>query len=105
MQTWKKNMVLTNKYKILPTSTFKKELKKITNYFKNKLKEPSLSKQFYTKVIAEINSLEYMPERYVKIPDFKNKTRNLRRLILDNYVIIYQVIIDTRASFYLTYFP
>ena len=96
-------MTLNKKYIVLPTYTFKEELKNITSYFKYRLKEPLLTKRFYKNVSNKIKSLEFMPEKHMRISDFKNKNRNLRKLLIDNYTIIYEVINDTRTSFHFTY--
>lgn len=97
-------MIYINKYAIFPSATFKIELKEIIYYFKQKLKEPIIANNLYKKIIKEINSLEFMPERHIKITDYKDKKRNLHRLLIYNYVIIYEVVNDTRSSFYFTYF-
>lgn len=96
-------MTYTNKYIIQPTPSFEKELENIYNYIVYKLKEPSTAKNFYTQVTVEIYSLQYFPERYMKIPIYKNKKRNLRRLPFNKYAIIYEVDTKTRTSLYSTY--
>lgn len=95
-------MTLNEIFKIHPTATFKNELEDIIYYIKNKLKEPHLGDNFYKTVISEISSLDYMPERYMKILN-KNRKRNLRRLPIDKYVVIYEVDNNTRSSLYLTH--
>lgn len=96
-------MIYTERYIINQTPEFEKELEYTYNYLAFKLKEPITAKNFYNKVIKEIYSLQYLPERYVRIFDFRNKERNLRRLLVDNYVIIYEVNKNTRTSFCFTY--
>lgn len=98
-------MTSNKKYIVLPTSTFKEELKNITSYFKYNLKEPLLAKRFYKNVSNKIKSLEFMPEKHTIISNFKNNSKLLRKLLIDNYVIIYEVINDTRTSFHFTYIP
>lgn len=98
-------MIYINKYVIFSSATFKKELKEIIYYFKQRLKEPMLAKNFYKNIIKETNSLEFMPERYIKITNYKDKNRNLHRLLTYNYIIIYEVDNDKRTSIYFTYFP
>ncbi len=96
-------MIFINKYTIKPSPTFEKELKRIYKHLAFKLKEPVIAQKFYERVIKEIYSLQYFPERYAKISNYKNKTRNLRKLLINNYIIIYEVNKDTRPSFYFTY--
>lgn len=96
-------MIYINKYIIKPTSSFENDLQKLYKYIAFNLKEPLTAKKFYSKVIKQIYSLQYYPEKYIKISNCKNKSRNLRRLLIDKYVIIYEVNNSTRTSFYSTY--
>ena len=95
-------MVLINKYKIRPTATFKAELKNIIHYIRINLKEPLIAQKFYDKVIEKISALNYMPERYMKVDISKNK--NIRKIPIKDYLIIYEINKNTRTSFYFTYF-
>lgn len=97
-------MTLNNKYTVLPTSTFKEEFKEIIYYIKHKLKEPLTAKRFYKKVVNEIKSLKFMPERYKAIEKIYNKSKILRKTSVNNYVIIYEVNNYTRTSIHFTYF-
>lgn len=84
-------MIYINEYTIKPTPSFEIELENAYRYIAYKLKEPITAKRFYNKVIKEIYSLQYFPERYVKINNYKDKNRNLRKILIDKYVIIYEV--------------
>lgn len=97
-------MTYTKQYDVKQTPLFEEELEDIYRYFTIKLKEPNIAINFYKKVMTKIHSLQYLPERYVSISNFRNKGRNLRKLLIDDYIIIYEVINDTRESFHLTYF-
>lgn len=97
-------MTLTNKFTIFSTANFEEELQNIIYYISYKLAEPMIANKFYDKVIKTIYSLQYLPERYLRVSDFVNKKRNLRRLLIDNYTIIYEVNNNTRTGFYFTYF-
>lgn len=96
-------MTYIKQYTVLPTATFKEELEEIIYYLKYKLKEQTIAKKFYKKVIEKINSLKFMPERYNKMEQVYEETRDLRKMPVCNYIIIYEVDI-TRKSFYFTYF-
>lgn len=96
-------MIYINKYIIRPTPSFEKELHKIYNYITFKLKEPATAKKFYNQIAKEIYSLQYFPERHSRIPIFKNKKRNIRKLPFNRYAIIYEVHNNTRSSFHFTY--
>lgn len=97
-------MDLINKFTVRPTATFKEELKSIIYYIKVRLKEPLIAKEFYNNVIDKISTLSYMPERYMKVQIPKNKSNNIRKLPIKDYLIIYEINKNTRTSFYLTYF-
>lgn len=97
-------MSYNKKYTLLPTSTFKRELGEIIYYIKYKLKEPSIAKSLYNNVIKEIQSLEFMPERYKRIENVYDKSKILRKLSVNNYIIIYEVNDITRTSLYFTHF-
>lgn len=84
-------MIYHKQYKILPTATFKEE--------------PLLAKRFYQKIIKEINSLTYMPERFQEVNLTDEKNRMLRKMHLSNYIIIYEVKRNTRTSLCFTYIP
>lgn len=94
----------TNKFTIFQTADFEEELENIIYYFRKKLKEPIIAEKFYNDVINKILSLCFMPERYMKIDISKDKHRNIRKLPIKDYLIIYEVNKNNRTSFYLTYF-
>lgn len=96
-------MIYINKYIIRPAPSFENELEKIYNYIAFKLKEPATAKNFYNQVTKEIYSLQYFPKRYMKIPIYKKRKREIRRLPFNKYAIIYEVDNNTRSSFYFTY--
>lgn len=96
-------MILNDKFTVFPTATFKEELEEVIHYFKHRLKELLTAKRFYKKVIDAITSLEFIPERYKPIEGIYHKTRILRKILVNNYVIIYEVNNNTRTSFYFTY--
>ena len=81
-----------DKYLIKNTSCFNEELEKIYYYICFYLHSPKVANRLYNKIKNEILSLESSPERYSKIYDIKNiKNCNIRRLLVKNYIIIYQV--------------
>ena len=97
-------MIYINKYIIRPSPSFEKELQKIYKHISFKLKEPITANNFYNKVVKEIYSLQHFPERYLKISSYKNKNRNIRRMPINQYIVIYEVDNNTRTSLYFTYF-
>ena len=98
-------MTLNKKYQILLTTTFKEELEEIIYYIKYNLKEPLIAKNLYKKIINEISSLQFMPERH-KLIEYKNinSKNTLRKFLINNYVIIIEVKKELRTNIYPTYF-
>lgn len=90
-----------NKYKVNLTSQFIEELDKIL-YFS--LYSQKTVKKLYDKIKNSVLSLDFSPERYFRISNMKKyKNLNIRRLPIDNYIIIYEVNNNTRSSLYFTY--
>ena len=95
-------MILNNCYIVHPTATFKEELGQITYYIKYKLKEPSFADKLYKKVVQEVEALNFMPERFQIICNFKGI--HYRKFLINNYIIIYEVKKDTGQVFLLHIF-
>lgn len=89
------------KYKIIWLNSFRRELSHIYYYLSKILKKPSIANSFHRKVYQTLSTLSYFPERYQKI--YGNK--NIRKIPIDNYIILYTVNLNTRSSFHITYFP
>ena len=81
-------MDLILKYSINLTPTFANELEDIYKYMVYNLRVPDIANKFNKKVKKSIFNLTYFPERFSKIL-ISNKN-NLRKLIVDNYIIIYE---------------
>ena len=95
-------MTSNREYTIFITASFKNEMRDIIYYLKYKLKEPLIADKFYDKVIEEISLLNYMPALHPKVQN-KYEKRKLRKLLISNYVVVYEVNSNTRSSFYFTY--
>ena len=89
VKEWRRDTILTNKYIITFSNYFYDEIKYIFDYINFRLKEPVIAKDLYNKIIYSIYSLEYFPQRYPKINNFKNQ--NFHKLIVSNYIIIYEI--------------
>ena len=97
-------MIFNNKFDIYLTNTFKKEMSSIIYYLKNTLDEKVIADRFYNNIIKNISSLSFMPERYSKINIIHNSIRNLRKMPINHYVVIYEVNNATRQVFILHIF-
>lgn len=99
-------MEYVNKYNIGWADTFKQELRDIRHYLIFSLEVPKTANRIYLKIIKSILSLSFFPERYPKIYGSKRyKDKILRKLVINNYIILFTVDNNTRTSLYLTYLP
>lgn len=79
------------KYNINWSPNFQRELGNIYSYINNVLQEHTTAVKLYDSIITEIYSLNYFPEKFPQIYNFKFKNRNLRKFIIKKFVIIYEV--------------
>ena len=84
-------MVYMNNYNIITTEQFELELQNIIKYISSSLQEPITAQKIGRKIRRKISSLNFLPERYIQIANAKFKDGNTRKLILDNYIIIYTI--------------
>ena len=85
-------MTSMNKFTVNLTPEFQNELDTI--YFNLLFTNHSLkkSKSFFYEVRKSVLNLNIFPERYPRLSNYrKNKDENIRKLLLNNYVIIYRV--------------
>lgn len=90
------------KYKIVWSPEAINDLDNIHFYIEHYLKEKSIANEILKKLLNSISNLKYLPEKYVRLKSFKNK--NMRRMLVNSYVVIYEIDNDTRTNFHSTYF-
>lgn len=78
-------------YKIQLSIRAKNDYKKIINYLKNELLEPSIAYNYAELIKSELQTLEYSPERYAIIDDDIVKELEFRKLIIKNYIAFYKI--------------
>ncbi len=91
-------------YKITWSPKAYKDLQNIHFYIEYYFKEKNIANNIVKKLLNSILDLSYLPEKYVKIQNFTNKTKNIRKMLVNNYTVIYEVNSNTRTSLYFTYF-
>ncbi len=64
------------------------DLQNIYYYIKKFFKEPEIANNLSKKILKSISDLSYFPEKYPKI---KYKSKNIRKMLVNNYVIIYEI--------------
>ena len=94
------------KYKIIFTKQFKLELNEFLYKSSSQLKRSLISDKFYSKIMKSLILLQIFPERYAKIynPSIGKYHSNLRKLLIDKYIIIYKVHSNTNEVFILHIF-
>lgn len=92
------------KYRIIWSPEAKQELDNIHFYIEHYLKEKRLADNMVKKLLIEISNLDYFPEKFERMKMTTNRVENARKMLVNNYVVIYEIKKDTRSSIYSTYF-
>lgn len=79
------------KYNIEYSKESKQDLIGIKQYIKYNLQEPETAQKLISKIRKEINGLKSNPEIYSIIDDDIIKRQEIRKLIVDNYIVFYRV--------------
>jgi len=78
-------------YKVLMTQPAVDDLKGIAAYIANELREPSIAKKLVGRIKEAVMSLSEMPERHSLVADEKLAIQEIRKIMVDNYIIFYAV--------------
>ncbi|KKM12131.1 plasmid stabilization protein [Clostridiales bacterium PH28_bin88] len=78
-------------YKVLMTQPAADDLKGIATYIANELREPSIAKKLVGKIKEAVMSLSEMPTRHSLVADEKLAIQEIRKMLVDNYIIFYAV--------------
>lgn len=98
----KRRVIYIEFYKISISYDAKEELKGIYYYIAMKLKEEKIAKRLTNKIRKEILRLQYFPKENKVIA--KQDRKKLYRLIVKNYIIIYQIDIKIKTVYILHIF-
>ena len=79
------------KWKVVLSDTAETDLDKIYLYIAEVLLEPRIAWRQIERIRETIRKLDEMPERGTLLPDEPWHSRGLRRLIVDNYLIMYEI--------------
>lgn len=78
-------------YNIELTEEFLTEIDEIYDYISNNLKAPNAAKRLREKVMYNVLLLEKSPMMFEKIEKMSKTKRQYRRIVINNYVILYTV--------------
>ncbi len=78
-------------YNIDYSKEAKEDLVEIKQYIKYNLQEPETAEKLITKIKNEINNLKHNPKIYGVIDDELIRKLEIRKLIVDNYIIFYRI--------------
>ncbi len=79
------------KYNIEYSLDAKQDLIEIKQYIKYNLQEPEIAQKLILKIRKEISTLKNNPEIYTIIDDDIIKKLEIRKLIIDNYIVFYRI--------------
>ena len=80
-----------NQYNIEYSKETKQDLIEIKKYIKYNLQEPESAEKLISKIRAKIDELTNNPQIYAIIDDDFIKKFEIRKLIVDNYIVFYRV--------------
>ncbi len=80
-----------NRYTIEYSKEARQDLIEIKRYIKYNLQEPATAQKLVYKMRAEIDKLKTDPQIYAIIDDDFIKKFEIRKLIVDNYIVFYRI--------------
>ena len=78
-------------YSIEYSEEAKIDLIEIKKYIKYNLQEPNIAEELINKLIKTIESIKNNPEIYAIIDDEFIKRLEIRKIIVDNYIVFYRI--------------
>ena len=82
-------------YRVLITDEALNDMESIYEYIAEELLAPDTAMGQYNRIADAIETLDQMPERIKLMESEPEKTRGLRKLIVDNYAVFFIVEDDT----------
>lgn len=78
-----------SEWKVVLTPEFKQEFKDIYAYIAEELLAPETAKRQVKRILDQIENLNEMPGRFSLVENEPWRSRGLRKMIVDNYVVFY----------------
>ena len=82
-------------YRVLVTDEALNDMESIYEYIAEELLAPNTAMGQYNRIADAIETLDQMPERIKLMESEPEKTRGLRKLIVDNYAVFFIIEDDT----------
>lgn len=79
-------------YEIKYSIEAKYDLIEIKKYIKYNLQEPAIAEKLINKIRNKINELKENPKIYSVIDDEVIKTLEIRKIVVDNYIVFYRIV-------------
>ncbi len=86
-------------YKVKLTDGFLEEIEEICEYISNQLKNIDASNRLREKVMYNLLLLENTPIMFVEIEKIDRTERKYRRIVVDNYVVLYTIDEDEKIVY------
>lgn len=82
---------MADKYKVIITPQAQQHLKGIRDYILYELKSPIAAKNTLLLLKSEIESLEYMPNRFPLVNEIRQNENNIHKISVKNFLIYFTV--------------
>jgi len=80
-----------DKYKVKLSPEAYADLKALNDYIMIELQEPEIAHKNFRLIVDELFKLDSMPNRNAPVDIPKYKEKNMRKMIIKEYVVIYEV--------------
>lgn len=86
-------------YQIRISETCLEQIRDTLNYIDTKLKELNASNRLRSKIKEVFNQIKFFPELYPQILKKDKTKRYYRKIVIDNYVVLYTIIEEEKIIF------
>ena len=84
-------MGIKNGYKVMFTTQAAQELKEVYSYISNKLYSPKATLELMREINNKVVNISYFPRMYSRLITKKIKFNKYRKIVIKNYIILYQI--------------
>lgn len=82
---------MPQKYKLLISGDARRDLDEIFEYIAEELANPSAAVRLIDKIRSALDNVRAFPDSCPKINNELVRNQNLRKLIVDNYIVFYEI--------------